>query len=68
MNDFVTSNDNHLENTHSLSYADLPNVNMFYYRVLKILVKSQQISSEKLLRKCQDYISNVKYSKILIFT
>lgn len=38
MNDFVTSNDNHLENTHSLSYADLPNVNMFYYRVLKILV------------------------------
>lgn len=34
-NDFVSSHTGHLENTASLSYANLPNVHPFHYAVCK---------------------------------
>lgn len=37
MTDFLTSYIGHLENTGSLSYANLPNVDTFHYAIQKII-------------------------------
>ena len=47
MDNFLTSYIGYLENTDSLSYADLPNVIFNYKIFLKITLISLPISSEK---------------------
>lgn len=61
----------HLENINSLSYAGLPNVNIFCYSILKKmpLLISPPIASEiSLSTEKLVHSGGYKLSKILIFT
>lgn len=68
---YVTPCINHLENTGSLSYVNLPNIDTFHYTMSKhYILKSPQISSENPLsiRSCQAHSGGHTLSKILLFT